>query len=164
MLLSSSGCLDLFFSQSPAQTPNIEMPKLNVTSTPLTIAAKILRIDFDKERYSAGDQVKPSLIVLNTGTENITTERVIVKATCIKLFDFWANLLLQTKSEEERSRTWIFDYTEAISPKETKKLYAIFNTQAETSGIRLAGEYNIVVTLKVNGRYADSKSLKIALY
>ncbi|MEM2925397.1 MAG: hypothetical protein QXJ68_06880 [Methanocellales archaeon] len=43
-------------------------------------------------------------------------------------------------------------------------LSAIFNTQAEINGIHLAGEYNIAITLNVNGKYADSKTLKIILY
>lgn len=165
-----SGCLDMFFPPAVNTTPTATWtgqrtpaaPAAN--STPPLFAARILRIDFDSPMYRAGDQVTPSLIIQNTGSMAITAEKVNVKATCVRLNDFVGNLVLQTKSQEEKTRSWTFDYTETISPGETTAVSAIFNTQTEASGIPLAGDYDILVTLEVNGKYADSRSIRITLY
>ncbi len=168
-----SGCLDMFFPPAVNPTPTAtrtpwtsqRTPSAPVAnSTPPLFAARILRIEFDSPMYRAGDQVTPSLIIQNTGSRTITAEKVTVKATCVRLNDFLGNLVLQTKSQEEKTRSWTFDYTETILPAETKVVSALFNTQAEASGIRLAGDYDILVTLEVNGKYADSNSLRITLY
>lgn len=153
-------------ANGPAPTPT-PMPTLPEGHPPIP-SARIKTISFDKDVYYAGGTVVTMLEVENMGSTNITSERVVIRATCTRLDDPIANFALQFKSEEERTTTYPMEFSELIEPGQTGTLAAAFNTPAEieVSGTRvsLAGDYNIVVTLSVDGVTVDAKELTLTLH
>jgi len=67
-------------------------------------------------------------------------------------------------SEEERSRTYTMDFSEPINPGQTKTLSASFTTPEKMYGVSLAGDYDTVVVLNVNGKTVGSLEVKLTLY
>ncbi|MDI6889258.1 MAG: hypothetical protein QMC78_06210 [Methanocellales archaeon] len=130
--------------------------------------ARIKSISFDKDEYYAGDTVVAMLEVENTGSTNITSERVVIRATCTRLDDPVANFALKFKSEEERTTTYPMEFSELIELGQTETLSAAFNIPAEVevSGTRisLAGDYDVGVTLSVDGIIVDAKELTLTLH
>ncbi len=151
-------------------TSPINNPRPTATRTPLQSASPmgiIKSVSFDKDEYHAGDVITAMLEVENIGGSNITSEKVTINATCVRLDDFKANLYLKTLNEEERTESYTMHFSEVIGPGQTKTLSARFSTLAEIgySGLEvsLAGEYDILVTLDIGGEIADSKELKLTL-
>jgi len=102
--------------------------------------------------------------VENTGDIDITSEKVTIRATCTRLDDFWGNIALKFKSEEERSKVYSMSFLEIIKPQQTKTLSASFGIPAEMDGINLAGDYDILVILEIDGGVTDTEALKLTLY
>jgi len=149
---------------APTPTPTQTLPE----GHPSIPRARIKTISFDKDTYYAGDTVVAMLEVENTGDASITSERVDIRATCTRLDDPIANFALNFKSEEERTETYPMEFSELIEPGQTGTLAAAFNTPAEVevSGtkVSLAGDYNIMVTLSVDGVTVDAKELTLTLH
>ena len=168
--------LPMATSKNPKDTPinpstdPINNPRPTATGTlpagtpPIGI---IKSISFDKDTHYAGDIITAMLEVENIGGANITSEKVTINATCVRLDDFTANLYLKTLEEEERTESYTMHFAEMIGPGQTKILSASFSTLAEIeySGLEvsLAGDYEILLTLDVDGETTDSKELKLTL-
>lgn len=148
-------------SPTPTPTPTITLPEGH---PPI---GRIKSVSFDKDKYYAGDVVIAMLEVENIGGADITSEKVTIKATCVRLDDFYANLYLKTLSKEERTETYTMDFSETIGSGQTKILSASFRTLAEieASGMKvsLAGDYDILVTLDIDGKTVDTVELKLTL-
>ncbi len=170
---------DFFFKCGDVSVVPVQTPDATPTETPTPIPTpdpnhtpvlnqildgRIVSISFDKDKYYAGDTVIAELVVENTGDIDITSEKVTIKATCTRLDDFWGNLALKFKGEEERSKTYSISFSEIIKPGQIKTLSASFRTLAEMDGISLAGDYDILVKLEIDGRVVDTKALKLTLY
>ncbi|NYT00213.1 MAG: hypothetical protein GKB99_00600 [Methanocellales archaeon] len=127
----------------------------------------IKSISFDKERYYAGDAITAMLEVENVGDADITSEKVTINATCVRLDDFTGNLYLKTLDEEERTESYTMHFSEIIGSGQTKILSANFNTLAEIEyngvEVSLAGDYEILVTLDIEGETIDAKELELTL-
>jgi hypothetical protein len=163
-------------SENPKETPTapstdpINNPRPTATRTPPEVDPSIgiiKSISFDKDKYYAGDVITAMLEVENVGGSDITSEKVTINATCIRLDDFTANLYLKTLEEGERTESYTMYFSEIIEPEQTKILSASFSTLAEIeySGLEvsLAGDYEILLTLDVDGEMTDSKELKLTL-
>lgn len=161
LVLSTSGC----FGKDTASTPTTTKP---VTSTHIetgdsAIDAKIVSITFDKANYKAGDKVTAVLMIKNTGTVEITSEKIDITAKLLKLKSTAANLALKAVSAEKKTRSYSMPYKVSIQPDETKELSAVFTTKKELEGISLAGEYDIYIKLYVNNMKVGSSSLLLKL-
>jgi hypothetical protein len=125
-------------------------------------------VRFDKDKYEAGDEVVASISIQNTGTKEITRERITVRATCMRLDDWRANRALKGMTEEERSETYTMELFERISPGETKSLSARFKTKKEMETkigkISLSGDYKVSVTISIDGKVIGSREVKLTLY
>ena len=163
-------------SANPKETPTapstgpINNPIPTATRTPPEVEPSIgiiKSISFDKERYYAGDVITAMLEVENVGGADITSEKVTIDATCVRLDDFTGNLYLKTLEEEERTESYTMYFSEMIGPGQTKILSASFSTLAEIEynglEVSLAGDYEILLTLDVDGEMMDAKELKLTL-
>ena len=162
LVFSTSGCID----EDTAST--LDSTTTTVTTTHLetgdsAIDAEIISIVFDKGNYKAGDKVTAILTVKNTGTVEITSEKIDITAKLIKLEGTAANLALKALSADKKTRSYSMPYKVSIQPGETKELSAVFTTQKELEGISLAGEYDIYIKLYVNNLNAVSSSLFLKL-
>lgn len=131
---------------------------------PINYSGKIRSISFDKAKYFAGDTVKAEMKVKNNGKNNITSEKIVIKVKCVKLNSFGGNMVLKGLDEEEKTRSYEMRFSEVILPNETKTLTSSFKTPKEMSGVSLAGEYDLSLTLNVNGYSVDSKKMDLVLY
>ncbi len=132
--------------------------------------AAVTELKFDRNDIRAGEKVTADLMVLNSGTENITNETVEIKAKVNTLDDFLANLYLKTMSDEKKTgtKTIEFDSREnpyyLIKPGEKKTLSAVFPTEKERQGKSLAGTYDVTVTLLVNEQKIEARTYQITLF
>jgi len=121
-------------------------------------------IVFDKPVYRAGDKVMATMVIENTGTERITKEKIKIRATARKLDDFVANLALKTMSVEKKSQDYEMEFSEVVEPGNISEIGpVVFHTQAKMNGVPLAGEYNIQLTLYVNGQWAETRNIDFRL-
>lgn len=145
----------------PTYRPTVNMPE---GDQPIGI---IKSISFDKDTYYTGDIITAMLEVENIGGADITSEKVTINATCVRLDDFAANLYLKTLDEEGKRETYTMHFSEMIGPGQTKILSASFSTLAEMEAggmkVNLAGDYDILVTLDIDGETMDAKELKLTL-
>jgi len=145
---------------TPVPTP-VPTPHLGVSGV---LDGRIKGISFEKDKYYAGEPVIARMEMENTGTMDITSERATIKVTCTKLNDPLGGALLASMSEEERSRTYTMDFSESIKPGQTKTLSASFAVPEKLYGISLAGDYDILVTLSINGKTIGAMEVKLTLY
>ncbi|MFC1787391.1 hypothetical protein ACFLY8_05115 [Halobacteriota archaeon] len=163
-------------SASPKEIPRatsaspINSPRPTATRTLPEGAPQIgiiKSISFDKDTYYAGDIITAILEVENIGGADITSEKVTINATCVRLDDFTANLYLKTLEEEEKMETYTMSFSEIIGPGQTKILSASFRTLSEIEygglEVSLAGDYEILLTLNIDGETTDAKELKLTL-
>lgn len=142
----------------PSSQPSTEPSKPNPFN------GKIESVTFGKENYKAGDTVNAEMKVKNIGEGNITSEKIIIKVKCVELESFGGNMLLNTLSDEEKTKTYTMSFSDVILPGESKTLSASFKTPKEMSGVSLSGEYDLSLTLKVNGHNVDQKNLDLVLH
>lgn len=125
-------------------------------------------VKFDKSSYNAGDTIKASVNMKNTGTRDILSESVNIKVKVTRLDNWVANTALGSKSEEEKTQTYDFAYTKIIAPGSTGTLSATFDTPEKISSsvgdISLAGDYNVVLTVSIEGTEIGSKTVKVTLH
>ncbi|MFZ3058997.1 MAG: hypothetical protein WA102_04580 [Candidatus Methanoperedens sp.] len=150
------------FKNTPVQVQRFERANPNLD-------AIVTEIKFDRDDIRAGEKVTAELTVLNSGTETITNETVEIKAKVNTLDDTLANLYLKTMSDEKKTgiKTIDFDSGEnpyyLIKPGEKKMLSAVFPTEKERQGKSLAGNYDVTITLNVNGQKIEARTLPITL-
>jgi len=131
--------------------------------------ATVTEIKFDRNDIRAGEKVTAEIMVLNSGTENITDETVEIKAKVTSLDDTLANIYLKTMSDDKKTgtKTIIFDSKEnpfyLIKPGEKKMLSAVFPTEKERQGRSLAGTYEVTITLSANGQKIEARTFPITL-
>ncbi len=131
--------------------------------------ATVTELKFDRNDIRAGEKVTAELMVLNSGTENITSETIEIKAKVNTLDDTLANLYLKTMSDEKKTGTKTIDFDTRenpyylIKPGEKKKLSAVFPTEKERQGKSLAGTYEVTITLSANGQKIEARTLPITL-
>ncbi len=157
--LVASGCIS---SKSMDQSSNTPAPT-PVKSNP-NLDAKIVSLTLDRDYYNAGEPVTAKLTIANTGTINITSEKVVVEATVVSLEDFLGNMYLKIMSKEEKSRSYTKEYNDKVLPESVKSFSATFRTMRETQGRNLAGQYIVTVSLYVNDQWADSREIQITLH
>jgi len=148
---------------TPAPVPTASVPTPH-PGVPGVLDGRIKGVSFEKDKYHVGEAVTAGLEIENTGDVDITSERATIKATCTKLSDPLGNALLASMSEEERSRTYAMDFSELINPGQTKMLLASFTTPEKMYGVSLAGDYDILVTLSINGKTIGTTEVKLTLY
>lgn len=150
------------FKNTPVQVQRFERANLNLD-------AIVTEIKFDRDDIRAGEKVTAELMVLNSGTETITNETVEIKAKVNTLDDTLANLYLKTMSDEKKTGTKTIDFDSRenpyylIKPGEKKMLSAVFPTEKERQGKSLAGNYDVTITLNVNGQKIEARTLPITL-
>jgi plastocyanin len=131
--------------------------------------ATVTEIKFDRNDIRAGEKVTAEIMVLNSGTENITDETVEIKAKVTSLDDTLANIYLKTMSDDKKTgtKTIIFDSKEnpfyLIKPGEKKMLSAVFPTEKERQGRSLTGTYEVTITLSANGQKIEARTFPITL-
>ncbi len=153
-----SGCT----GSDTSKTPQIEVQKFPLANPNLD--AKIVDVKFDRDDVIAGEKVTAELFIANTGTEKITKETVEIKAKVKTLDDSLANIYLKTMSEEKKTRTIDpIDFDTEITPGTIKPISAVFQTIKEMEGRSLAGNYEITITLSVNGQKVEARVLPISL-
>lgn len=160
MTLSVSGCVDEDEDSTAALSPGTIT---HFQAEDSAINVQIVSITFDEDNYKAGDKVTATLEVKNTGTDDITSEKIDITARLVKLKSTTANLALKTLSDDKKKRSYSKTYKELIIPGDTKNLSAVFTTQAELEGISLAGEYDIYIKLYVNDVNVGSSNLVLRL-
>ncbi len=149
------------------QTDSVLVQKLQHSDPNLD--ATVTELKFDRNDIRAGEKVTADLMVLNSGTENITNESVEIKAKVNTLDDFLANIYLKTMSDEKKTGTKTIDFDSKenpyylIKPGEKKMLSAVFPTEKERQGKSLAGTYDVTITLSANGEKIEARSLPITL-
>ncbi|GAF77518.1 unnamed protein product, partial [marine sediment metagenome] len=125
-------------------------------------------VTFDKSSYNAGDTIKASMNVKNTGTRDILSESVSIKVKVTRLDNWVANAALGSKSEDEKTQTYNFDYTQRIAPGGTGTVSATFKSPKELSTsvgmISLAGDYHVVMTVSIEGKEIGSRELTLTLH
>lgn len=141
---------------TPVEVQTFERPNTNLD-------AIVTEIKFDRDDIRAGERVTAELVVANTGTEKITSEKVEIKATVKTLDDTLANLALKTMSDEKKTREFSLDFDTEIKPGTKEKISAYFNTVKEMDGRSLAGTYDVTITLYVNGQKIEARTLPITL-
>lgn len=166
----SAGCIffeskDAAPTPTPSHTSTVSRPSTSGSSTSIQYpTARIVDVRFGQPQYKAGDVVYAEIDVQNTGQVNITKEEVILEATVVKLDNWLANTYLRTMSPEEKSMSFTMTYTIPLEQGEAGLLGANFNTVAERSGVSLSGDYEIKLTLKVNGRTVDTETVSLHLW
>jgi len=141
---------------TPVEVQRFERPNPNLD-------AIVTEIKFDRDDIRAGERVTAELVVANTGTEKITSEKVEIKAKVKTLDDTLANLALKTMSDEKKTREFSLDFDTEIKPGTKEKISAYFNTVKEMEGRSLAGTYDVTITLYVNGQKIEARTLPITL-
>ncbi|MCX9025248.1 MAG: hypothetical protein OIN85_04040 [Candidatus Methanoperedens sp.] len=145
-----------------AQVQRFEHPDPNLDAT-------VTEIKFDRNDIRAGEKVTAEIMVLNSGTENITDETVEIKAKVTSLDDTLANMYLKTMSDEKKTGTKTIDFDSKenpyylIKPGEKKMLSAVFPTEKERQGRSLAGTYDVTITLSANGQKIEARTFPITL-
>ena len=140
-------------TQPSTHTPDPNRPKGEIESVTL-----------GKDKYNAGDTVNAEMKIKNTGEVDMTSEKIVITVKCIELESFGGNMVLKGLSDEEKTETYTLSFSGVISPGESKTLSAKFDTPAEMSGVSLAGEYDLTLTLKVDGYSLDQKKMNLVLY
>ena len=149
----------------PASTPSVvNNAGSKAPSVPSGIKGSIESISMDKDKYYAGDAVVADMQVKNTGIVDVTSECVVISVKCIKLESFAGNMALKGMSEDEKTQTYTIKFSEVLKPGESNKLSATFNTPEEMSGVSLAGEYDLTLSLKLNDRTVDSEKMNLVLH
>jgi plastocyanin len=147
---------------SQVQVQRFEHPDPNLDAT-------VTELKFDRNDIRAGEKVTAELMVLNSGTENITNETVEIKAKVTTLDDFLANIYLKTMSDDKKTGTKTIDFDSRenpfylIKPDEKKMLSVVFPTEKERQGKSLAGTYEVTVTLSANGQKIEARTFPITL-
>ncbi len=144
------------FKNAPVEVQRFERANPNLD-------AIVTEIKFDRDDIRAGEKVTAELLVANTGTEKITNEKVEIKAKVKTLDDTLANLALKTMSDEKKTREFSLDFDTEIKPGTKEKISAYFNTVKEMEGRSLAGDYDVTITLYVNGQKIEARTLPITL-
>lgn len=144
------------FKNAPVEVQRFERANPNLD-------AIVTEIKFDRDDIRAGEKVTAELLVANTGTEKITNETVEIKAKVKTLDDFLANLALKTMSDEKKTREFSLDFETEIKPGTKEKISAYFNTVKEMEGRNLAGDYDVTITLSVNGQKIEARTFPITL-
>ena len=140
-------------TQPSTHTPDPNRPKGQIESVIL-----------GKDKYNAGDTVNAEMKVKNTGEVDMTSEKIIITVKCVKLESFGGNMVLKGLSDEEKTEIYTLSFSGVISPGESKTLSAKFDTPEEMSGVSLAGEYDLTLTLKVDGYSLDQEKMNLVLY
>ncbi|MBI4362298.1 MAG: hypothetical protein HY558_03910, partial [Euryarchaeota archaeon] len=134
---------------------------------PKPTAAIIGDIQFGKPKYNAGETVEAKLQVQNTGSVRILKPRAVVTATVTTLKDGFANSLLPRTPADQKTQTAAFDFTEPIPAGETKTLTTTVKTEKEKDTplgkLPLAGQYDVKVTVEVDGVPIGDRTLKLTL-
>lgn len=151
-----AGCIGSDSSSKTAEIKKFERPVTNLDG-------KIVDVKLFPDDAIAGEKITAFLIVANTGTEVITTEKIDIKAKVNSLEDTLANLYLKTLSDEKKTRNYSMDFETEIQPDKNEKIMAAFHTLKELEGRSLAGKYDITITLSVNGQIVDEKVLPVTL-
>jgi hypothetical protein len=158
LVAALSGCIG---SESAENDPMF-VPQVFERTNP-NLNAKIVDLKLLPEDVRAGEAVTADLMIANTGTENINNETIYIKAKVKTLDDFIANLALKAISDKMKTREYTMDFKEEIEPGTIKPISAVFKTVKELNGKNLAGKYNVMVILSVNGEKVDSKVIQISL-
>ncbi|MBU4221382.1 MAG: hypothetical protein KKD46_02385 [Euryarchaeota archaeon] len=124
---------------------------------------KMMDIELLPKDARAGEKITASLVVGNTGVENVNSETIEIKARARSLDDFLANIALMAMSEQKKTITFSNDYKEDIKPGMIKPLTHVFPTPQELKGRSLSGTYDVTVILSVNGQKVESKSMVLKL-
>jgi len=124
---------------------------------------KMMDIELLPKDARAGEKITASLVVGNTGAENVNSETIEIKARARSLDDLLANIALMAMSEQKKTITFSSDYKEDIKPGMIKPLTHVFPTPLELKGRSLSGTYDVTVILSVNGQKVESKSMVLKL-
>lgn len=124
---------------------------------------KMMDIELLPKDARAGEKITASLVVGNTGAENVNSETIEIKARARSLDDLLANIALMAMSEQKKTITFSNDYKEDIKPGMIKPLTHVFPTPLELKGRSLSGTYDVTVILSVNGQKVESKSMVLKL-
>lgn len=161
LAIALSGCT----GPEPTKTKTaISMEVLKFDRADPNLDAKIVDIKFEPEDVRAGEKVTAKLFIANTGTEKITRETVEIKAKVKSLDDSLANMYIKTISEDKKTRTIDpIEFETEIEPGTVKTVSATFNTIKEMEGRSLAGNFEITITLSVNGQKIEARILPVTL-
>ncbi len=155
LVVALSGCTGQdVSSQTEAQTFDRANPNLN---------GKIMDLELSPKDARAGEKITANLVVGNTGTENIGSETIEIKAKARSLDDILANIALLAMSEEKKTMTFTMEYNEEIKPGMIRPFTNVFPTLRELRGRNVAGIYDIMIILSVNGQKVEAKSIKLKL-
>jgi plastocyanin len=157
LAVALSGCT----GSGTSKTTSVEVQRFDRANQNLD--AKIVDIKLEPADIRAGEKVTAELLLANTGTENITSETIEIKATVRTLDDTLANLALKTMSEEKRTRDYSMDFNTEIKPEINGKIAAVFKTIEQMEGRSLAGTYEITITLSVNGQKVEAWIMPVTL-
>lgn len=161
LIFSTSGCINSASSNEDIQENLTEDQEFDRPNKNLD--AKIVKIEFDRDDYIAGEKVTAELLIANIGDETIIDEKIELEAKVVTLNDFMANMYLKTMTDEGKTRDFTIEFDKKIEPESVKSIKAIFSTQKEMQGRSLAGNYEITINLFINDQWADSEVLPIKL-
>ncbi len=152
LIVAFSGCIG---SKSTGATLPDELQNVQLANPNLN--GKIVDVKLVPSDIRAGENVTADLVIANAGTENITKESVELRSKAETLDDTIANLALKFMGDNKKTRTFKIDFDENITPGTVKPISAYFQTQQQMLGRNLAGTYQIMITLSVNGQKVDAK-------
>jgi len=132
------------------QVRSPEVQQITVVDVYPGLSARIVDVMLENETYRAGDTVRASMLIENTGNVTITQELVRVDVYVLSLKSIAGNIFLKTLSDQERTRSTMLEYQVVIKPGERKTLRASFDTVEEMGGVKLAGKYRVTITLYVS--------------
>lgn len=159
LIVAFSGCTG---SKSTGATLPDELQNIQLANPNLN--GKIVDVKLVPSDIRAGEKVTAELVVANAGTENITKESVEIRAKVETLDDSMANLALKFMGDDKKTRTFDIDFDEGIKPGTVKPISAYFQTQQQMQGRNLAGTYQIIIILSVNGQKVDAKAMPVILH
>ena len=125
--------------------PNLGVIITNISQSPEIIAGERFYIQFS---------------IINLGNETIDEEVIEINMKAKELEDFWADLILTNK---ETSKIFEIEMNSKIEPNSSRAGIIYLSTQQEINGLSLAGTYEYIFTLYVNGQRSYSKRQSLVL-
>lgn len=117
----------------------------------------------DTSKLKLGEPSDATITVFNNGNEIITKEKIVMTATAVKLDSWAANLVLKTKSGEEKTETYELEFNERIESGESCTLCAEFDLPAKVSGVSIAGIYHVAIEVYADDTLIGTKTMDLHL-
>ncbi len=117
----------------------------------------------DTSQLKLGVPSDATITIFNNGNETVTSEKIIMTATAVKMDDWKVNLGMKSMSAEEKTEAYTLEFNDRIESGESHELCAEFNLPAkvktEIGEVSIAGTYHVVIKVYANNKLIGEKIL-----